>query len=391
MNNLVLGDSLEFLADHRGKTPKKLNSDFVTTGVPVASAIMVKNGRLNLDDARYVSLDLYRQWMAKPVLKGDVLLTSEAPLGRVARVGDNLPLVLGQRLFGLRGKQGVLDSGFLYYALQTDSVQSDLNGRSSGSTVSGIRQSALRKISIPAPSYKIQMGIAEALGSVDNKIDINYRIIETSENLSIALSAVITKTSPLLNLVKISRDVLAPVKFGIDSVWHYSLPAYDAGKLPTQDSPDSIKSGKFMLRKPAVLVSKLNPRFPRVWSVPSLAPGLSVASTEFVILEPKFGTPEFLWSLLAQPTFGLALEGKVVGTSGSHQRVRPSDLLNTPVGDPRMAPPQLMETVTQMVKLAQHAREENVTLATLRDTLLPELMSGRMRVREAEELVGEVL
>src|SRR6266700_6126401 len=103
MSEIVLGDALEVIIDHRGKTPKKLGGDFVRMGVPVASALLVRNGCLNLEDARYVSPEMHKRWMPIPTRRHDVILTSEAPLGRVALVDSDQPLVLGQRLFGLRG------------------------------------------------------------------------------------------------------------------------------------------------------------------------------------------------------------------------------------------------------------------------------------------------
>lgn len=391
MNNLALGESLELLVDHRGKTPKKLNTDFTLSGVPVASAIMVKDGRLNLYGARCVDQETYVRWMGKPMRKGDVLLTSEAPLGRVARVLDNSPLVLGQRLFGLRGQQGILNTDFLYYALQTEQVQSDLRGRSSGSTVSGIRQSALKEIFIPSPAYADQTRIAGTLTALDNKIDLNQQVANSVERLAQELVGTILDTALLSEFVEVNRSLVAPSDFGSAPVWHYSLPSYDARRMPEHVLSNKIQSSKFRLQHPGVLISKLNPRFPRVWNVSNLRSGASFTSTEFVILEPKIGTPEFLWGVLSQPAFGAALETKAAGTSGSHQRVRPNDLLRTPAIDARMASPHLMAAVTQTVRLADHCREENATLAALRDTLLPELMSGRLKVRDAEEQAGEVL
>lgn len=183
MPDLILGESLEVLIDHRGKTPRKLGGDFVRQGVPVASALLVKDGRLALGEARCVTEEMYGRWMSVSLKRHDVLLTSEAPLGRVALVPDDSPLVLGQRLFGLRGKAGVLDSRFLFYALQTDAVQSELRGRATGTTVAGIRQSELVRVRIPAPSYPEQVAIAAVLGALDEKIAVNDRIVENSYEL----------------------------------------------------------------------------------------------------------------------------------------------------------------------------------------------------------------
>lgn len=70
------------IIDHRGRTPKKLDGDFAETGVPVVSARNVKGGRLNTrEGVRFVTPEMYRRWMPVQLEAGDVLLTSEAPLG----------------------------------------------------------------------------------------------------------------------------------------------------------------------------------------------------------------------------------------------------------------------------------------------------------------------
>lgn len=114
MNSRSLADVIETLVDYRGKTPAKLGGSFSRSGVPVVSALHVKHGRLSLENARRVPHDLFERWMKTPLRKGDVILTSEAPLGEVARVADDEPLVLGQRLFALRPKAEVLDGDFFY-------------------------------------------------------------------------------------------------------------------------------------------------------------------------------------------------------------------------------------------------------------------------------------
>lgn len=127
MDELILGDSLELLIDNRGKNPP-----FSPLGVPVVSGMSVREGRLDLTAANTASIDTWRQWMPRPTKPHDVVLTSEAPLGRVALVRTDEPIVIGQRVFCMRGRKGTLDSRFLYYALQTDQVQADLASRATG-------------------------------------------------------------------------------------------------------------------------------------------------------------------------------------------------------------------------------------------------------------------
>ncbi|MGN6125762.1 MAG: restriction endonuclease subunit S, partial [Humibacter sp.] len=313
------------------------------------------------------------------------ILTSEAPAGRVARLINDDPLVLGQRLFCLRGKAGVLDSGFLYYALQSHPVQSSILGHSTGTTVVGIRQSALRMVRIPAPSFPEQQAIAEVLGALDNKIAANTALADAAERLAVAEMSTMSRSTPLSELVELGRDQSSVHSFRDDLLDHYSLPAFDAEKLPAVQAGSDIKSSKFSLTAPVVLLSKLNPRFPRIWRANPRAGVTSVASTEFLVLNPRETSTAMLWSVLAQPSFSVELDTRAAGTSGSHQRVRPADVLTVPVLDPRGAPPRLRAATDAALAAADLHRAENRTLGATRDTLLPQLMSGKLRVRDAED------
>lgn len=390
MKQLVLGDSLEALIDYRGKTPKKLGTDFTQSGVPVASAILVASGRLDLSDPRFVSTDTWRMWMTTPTRKGDVLLTSEAPLGRVARVPSDEPLVLGQRLFALRGKTGVLDNGYLFYALQTERVQSDLIGRSTGTTVFGIRQSALRHVTIPAPGIDEQRAIAEVLGALDDKIAANTSVVASAEGLMTALASTATETAQVRDLARHTTASRRPDEFD-SAVSHFSLPAFDQGGRPEVTSRQSIKSNKFVVDRPSVLMSKLNPRIPRIWNVPVVPDRMALASTEFVVLEPLAVDASALWAVLAQPDVSATLTGKVSGTSGSHQRVKPGEVLSLEVRDPRCLTPAALESIAALGLIAHARWSENQVLAGTRDVMLPQLMSGKVRSRDAERVVEEVV
>ena len=140
-----LEECIAALIDYRGKTPTK-----TTVGIPLITAKVVKNGRIETPD-EFISEDDYESWMRRGMPEaGDVLITTEAPLGEVAQLGSER-VALAQRLIALRGKSGVLDNTFLKFLLQSDDLQTQLRARASGSTVSGIKQSELRKVSITLP------------------------------------------------------------------------------------------------------------------------------------------------------------------------------------------------------------------------------------------------
>ena len=139
---------VEDIIDRRGVTPLKLGSEFTTTGHRVISAKLVEKNRVNLSAAepRFVDADTYRKWMRTPLKEDDVILTSEAPLGKAAYLTHGVDWCLGQRLFGIRTSKDRLYGRFLFYALQSDGVQHAILARASGTTAQDIRQAELRQV-----------------------------------------------------------------------------------------------------------------------------------------------------------------------------------------------------------------------------------------------------
>lgn len=146
---VALGTVLDRLIDHRGKTPSKLGTQFVPDGVPVVSALNVRDFHLDLAEARFVSDDTWRRWMPEPLAPGDLLLTSEAPLGRSVVLTSEEPLCLGQRLYAIRGRTDLLIPAYLKLFLDSPQGQAALASRATGNTVKGIRASELVKVVVP--------------------------------------------------------------------------------------------------------------------------------------------------------------------------------------------------------------------------------------------------
>ena len=168
---VLLGDAMSHVMSRRGKSPV-----LADRGVRLVSAINVKKGRIQNLDARFVPDHLYDSWMPEKLRPGDVLLTSEAPLGEVAYISDAEPLCIGQRLFALRGRPDLVHGRFLYYLLLGGPPQEEIQSRATGTTVGGIRLSELLKVSLELPSLSEQRAIAEVLGALDDKIESNRRL-----------------------------------------------------------------------------------------------------------------------------------------------------------------------------------------------------------------------
>jgi type I restriction enzyme S subunit len=138
----------------------------------------------------------------------------------------------------------------------------------------------------------------------------------------------------------------------------------------------------------AVLLSKLNPHIPRVW-LPVDAGPHAVCSTEFLVFVPTAGASrEFAYCSFVAVPFQERLRQLVTGTSNSHQRVKPEGVATLSAVVP---PGQVLDAFTSVVRpvfeRVGRNRLQAQTLATLRDTLLPRLISGQLRLPEAEALV----
>lgn len=178
---LPLEDCMDAIIDYRGKTPRK--SSF---GIPLITAKIVKGGRV-LEPTEFIPFEDYDDRMQRGIPKaGDVVITTEAPLGEVGQL-DNRKLSVGQRLITLRGKSNLLDNTYLKFLMMSDFVQNQLRARETGTTVVGIKQKELRKISLVVPSLSEQHAISDVLGSLDDKIELNRRMNHTLEALARAL------------------------------------------------------------------------------------------------------------------------------------------------------------------------------------------------------------
>ena len=129
----------------------------------------------------FIASEGYDSWMNRGLPEpGDVVMTTEAPLGEIAQI-NNRKVALGQRLITLRGKPDVLNNTYLKFAMQAAFVQNQLKARSTGTTVLGISQRELRNVEIPLPPLPQQHRIAHILGTLDEKIELNRQMNETLE------------------------------------------------------------------------------------------------------------------------------------------------------------------------------------------------------------------
>ena len=392
--SLRIGDTGE-LFDGPHATPKskgKVSTDYIFLSIS-----SLENGRLNLKESPSISEEDYLSWTRRVTPQAqDLVFSYETRLGEGALIPAGLTCCLGRRMALLRPNQKVIEPRFLLYLFLGPKFQRTITERTiHGSTVNRISLNDFPDFPILLPDITEQRRIAEVLGALDDKIESNQAVATRAEQLIDEIAKQMATDLPTVALSEVcslSKSTWKPDTSSDQTVHLFSLPAFDGGAVPEQAAVSSIKSNKTLMNRPGILVSRLNPRISRMWWVETDATPVSVCSPEFAYLTA--GDMHGLactWLAVRSPEFRGEIVDRVTGTSGSHQRVRPADLMMIGVPDYRSLAEHTQMTVLTLLHLVSARRQQSVALAELRDALLPELMSGHMRVDEAGRLVSEAL
>lgn len=302
------------------------------------------------------------------------------------------------------------DINFWFYFLKT----LRLNQRNTHSAVPGLNRNDVYEIEKKIPSYSEQKAIAKILSDLDSNIELNNEMNRTLEAIGQAifkhwfvdfefpnnegepykssggemLDAELReipkgwRICKLDELVTISKESCNPSKTPEDTFIYYSISAYDNGEIPVEELGKNILSNKFIVKGNSILLCKLNPRFPRCWAIWDDNKKKSVSSTEFLVLIPrKVIYYSFIYRLLKSNYIQNYLQSHITGTSSSHQRVRPKDILelNITIPTEKILTKYHKVTSKTLIKIDSN-KIQNKSLSHIRDSLLPRLMSGRIRV-----------
>ena len=181
-----IDEIVQLIMDYRGKTPKKLGMNWTESqkDIIALSAKNIKDNKIvNTDKSHYGSELLYKHWMKDGDIEpGDILMTSEAPLGEVYLVSKPIKAILSQRLFLLRFNKKIVNPWYMYAFMNSQSFKNQLLLRATGTTVVGIKQKDLRKIEVELPNRELQNKIGSIFQFLYKKILINGRINDNLTN-----------------------------------------------------------------------------------------------------------------------------------------------------------------------------------------------------------------
>lgn len=278
---------------------------------------------------------------------------------------------------------------FIKYYTQSKPYWNWIRSFNTGSTRGNINAKTLADMPIPLPSRPVQNAIVSICDSISEKIRLNNQLNGYLEELVDSEFAERFDShgpkTPLKNVLSISTRSLNPRQH-VGEVWeHYSIPAFDATHWPAFELADGIKSSKYVVDNNSILISKLNPSIKRVW-VPACLTDKAVCSTEFIVYKPlESGHKSFYCAAINAEEFTAFLLEHVTGSTGSRQRTQPKATHNYPMPNPSRIEIESFCTFADPIYQQIQANEiESQRLRSLRDTLLPKLMSGEIDVSKVD-------
>ncbi|MCH7231888.1 restriction endonuclease subunit S [Glycomyces sp. L485] len=360
----------------------------------------LKDGRLDLSESAHLSEDEFIKWTRRVTPEpGDLLFSYETRLGQAALMIPGIRACLGRRMGLLRPDRSKVMPKFLLLAYLAPEFQYTIRSRAiHGATVDRIPLKEMSTWPIRIPSLGEQEVVCEVIGALDDKIASNDRIAVTIEKI-------LSLKFEQLRMTDANGNESIPVSELIDFNPRESAPKVSSAPYIDMAalSTDRARISSIGLRQPKsgtkfrngdTLLARITPCLENgktgfVDSLPENEIGLG--STEFIVMRPKSGVPEQLPYFIARnETFRDHAIRNMEGTSG-RQRVSAAKVAGFLVRVPDSRAlgvfgEESMRSFQYMKALGAESR----TLAELRDTLLPRLMSGEIRVGDAEKIVEDV-
>lgn len=392
-SRIKMEDALDALIDYRGRTPVKSDS-----GIQTLSAKSVKNGYIDYSQCYYISKEEYDRFMVRGFpQKGDILLTTEAPMGLVARL-DRDDVAIAQRLLVLRGKEDILDNDYLMYFLQSYKGQALLKARETGTTVTGIKQAELRKIELELPEYDQQKKIASVLRNLDEKIalnnEINNNLEQQAQTVYSNLANNSTTKQPLSDFITIKHGfafkgeyisqednnivLVTPGNFCIGGGFKESKCKFYSGDYPADYV---LKAGSLI-----VTMTDLSKEADTL-GYSALVPN----STKRVYLHnQRIGLinqinnelpMSYIYWYMRSYEYHMRIVGSATGSTVKH--TSPGRILEQNIPIPNKHELNMYGALLDEINtIISRNNMENIHLQSLRDTLLPQLISGQLDVSD---------
>lgn len=390
---------------------------FVDEGVPIISGQHLSGTQLFDAEHNYITFEHAERLKNANVYRGDVIFTHAGNIGQVAYIPETSKFdryVISQRQFYMRCDRSKVIPEFITYFFKTPEGQHRLLANTSSSGVPSIAQpvSYLKTIDMPVPPLPEQRAIAHILGTLDDKIELNRQMNQTLEAMAQALfkSWFVDfepfrdqgmQDSPLgpiprgwgvgrldevaaINQQSVTRD------YPYHTIEYIDISSVSQGRLEgttTYSLPDAPSRAKRLVKDGDTIWSTVRPNRKSYLFILSPKDNL-IVSTGFAVLTPYLVPPSYLYSWVTTEEFVDYLAYNADGSA--YPAVRPDRFAAVGI---LLPPDQILRDfdlrVNPLFRKMRANGDESHTLAAIRDTLLPKLLSGEIRVKDTEKFVEE--
>jgi type I restriction enzyme S subunit len=392
LDDLVSAGQLEIGDGYRTK-----QSEHGRPGLPILRVAEVLDGRIEPKFEDFVS-DAFRQAMGQKISRpGDIVLTTKGTVGRVVMMpADGPEFVYSPQVCYFRAKPtGPLLGQYLYYWFKSEQFWSQARSLKGQTDMADyINLADIRSLRIELPRKQRQQAIADVLGALDDKIAVNDRIAAASHKLAglfyedaskghaeAPLSAVV---EPILGG---TPDRTEPEYWGPGNPWVSAKDVAGSrfGVITTTEEEITDLAVAQTKAKPVHRGSVILTARGTVGTVARVAQPTSFNQSCYAF-EPKLLPPATLYlTVLAAARKMLSVAH---GTVFSTVTMKTLDHLYVASLNPKEIG-TLENRAAPLLELIESCVRESQALARLRDTLLPGLMSGEIRVKDAEKAVEE--
>lgn len=379
------------------------SSDWTPGGAPVVKIANVKNGRLNMEGCSFVNAQVAAEASEFQLIPNDILIAMTGYIGDVAWVYDHdLPALLNQRVgrFSIHDEQR-LHRRFLFYLLRSPGIRSEIEGLGYGSAQPNVSPSLIHSVNVPLPSLIDQQAITCILGALDDKIELNRRLNETLEQIAQAIfkSWFIDPTVdglpegwryvPVSELCDINAWSLSKAD-DLDEIHYIEISEVSRGNIANvqvfQRGMEPSRARR-RLRHGDTVLSTVRPGRGSYFLCLNPPPNI-IASTGFAVLTPTKAPWSFVHAAVTTQEVFEHLGQQADG--GAYPAIRPDVVgkwkVARPHADAQME--RFHRVCGSLYERTDNIRRESRILSGLRDTLLPKLISGELRVPDAEKIVG---
>lgn len=369
--------------------------EFVDDGTPFIRAADMTTGVIMFATAGRID-ETARARIRKGVGQpGDALLSHKGTVGKVAVAPMDSPdyVCSPQTTFWRSTDPTRIEQRYLPYVLKSPAFRAQLNHLMGQTDMAPyVSLTDQRAMSIPVPPIEVQRGIAEVLGGLDDKIAANAQFARTADDLVrgwfVATTLAATSVTTVGALAEQPRALTEPET--VDPITTYVGLEHVPRRMMWLDDfgvAETVSSTKAAFREGDVLFGKLRPYFHKVVA----APTAGICSTDIMVLRARESSLEGF--VLAAVSSDKTVERCAAASEGTRMpRTNWKDLSAVEVPWPgEGSATELSSRAVSLRRRVDSCYRESANLAQLRDTLLPHLMSGKIRVKDAERVVEGVV